>query len=94
MYKLLFPLEKTDDNRHGVYDLAIVSDGMGVVNPNWWHFWVPCPTLEDGIKLGRKILRALQRGKECPCKQALCRLGTLPNYFVDWAPEAIKKSKP
>ena len=93
-YRVLFPLDITDENTYNLYDIAIIPDFLGAVNPNWWHAHVECQTLEEGIKLGRKILNAYKNGKKCPCGQVLClRTKDLPKYYITWAREVRKTER-
>lgn len=92
-YRAIFPLEKTDDNKHAVYDIAVSCDGMGVLFPHFWHAPILVETLEEGTKIARKVLNAMKKRLKCPCNQELCRLKEIPKYVVEWAPEPKKKKE-
>ena len=88
-YRVLFPIAVTDDNKHQMYDIAIIPENLGVISSHWWHIVLSgYPTLEAGMKAGRQVLRTFQKNQPCPCSSdVLCRLTNLSNHIAAGAPK-------
>ena len=93
MYRILFPLDINDENEYTTYDISIVSEGLGIVNSNYWHFPLQSQYLEEGLKLAKRVLATFVKDKKCPCKGERCRLISLVKYPVGIAQISIKKGK-
>ena len=77
----------SDENLFLCYDIGVIPEHIGVFSPQQWHISLrnSCTNLEDGVKLGRKILEAFQGGEKCPCGNGDtkdCQLVKPPNYYV------------